>query len=156
MLASQPALPPCEGFKDIDPAGYGEPVFDEAQDRDLCPCLPGVGIHELLGGGGLLQLMHPRERRRAWQTALEQVATPVVKTAASKRAVKRDLHKLQKETKARQNLAWKQRLRAVAADAGLAAARATLVPESSKQKTPKRTGQALGSSIGTVLASYTS
>ena len=133
MLASQPALPPCEGFKDIDPAGYGEPVFDEAQDRDLCPCLPGISIAELLGGGGLLQLMHPRERRKVWQDALARIATPVVRTPASKRAVKKDLRTLQQETSKKKKLACKAKLRALAEDAGLAAARASLVPASGKQ-----------------------
>ena len=30
-------LPELAGFKDLDPAGYGEPVFDEGQTRELCP-----------------------------------------------------------------------------------------------------------------------
>ena len=95
-------------------------MFAEHQTRDVCPCLPGISVADLLGGHALLSLMHPRARRKAWQAALEQVATPVVRTAASKRAVKRDVRTLQKESLAAKRLKRKATLRQVAADVGLA------------------------------------
>ena len=62
-LADKPELDAPTGFKDLDPAGYGEPVISEEQTRELCPCFEGVTVADLHGSAGLLALMHPRVRR---------------------------------------------------------------------------------------------
>ena len=121
-------------FKDLDPAGYGEPVFSEHRTRELCPCIPGISLADLYNNAGLLALMHPRTRRQLWREALERVATPAVRTKASKRAVKKDCRMLRREAIGRHRDGQKRGLRAMAADAGVAAARASLVPESGKRK----------------------
>ena len=99
MLQNKPELGEVAGFQDLDPAGYGEPIFSEEQTRELCPCMPGVSVPDLQDNAGLLALMHPRERRKLWKHALERIATPPVRTAASKRAVKKDLRMLKREAK---------------------------------------------------------
>ena len=106
-------------FKDLDPAGYGEPVFSEHQTRELCPCIPGISLADLSTSSGLLAVMHPRARRQLWREALERVATPAVRTKASKRAVKKDCRMLQRETKGRDRDRQKRGVRATAADVGV-------------------------------------
>jgi len=131
---SLPELP-LEGFKDLDPAGFGEPVaMSESKSRDLSPCFPGMCALDLFNGAGLLGLMHPRERRRAWREALERVATPAAPTKASKQARKRDCRMLQKEAKGKKRDKSKALLRALAADSSVADARASLVPVSGKKR----------------------
>ena len=134
MLAEEPEQLALAGFKDLDPAGYGEPVFDENQTRDLMPCIPEISVADLLGSQALLQVIHPRERRKLWQEALGRVATPTVRTAASKAAGKKDRRMLARESKQKNRSDQKAKLRSLAADAGAAAARDSLVPESGKRK----------------------
>ena len=91
----------------------------------------------MFNNAGLLQLMHPRERREVWRKALERVTTPQVKTKASKRAVRKDCKMLQREAKGRAREAAKQRLRNLSDAADTAAARASLIPEAGKKRKRK-------------------